>query len=165
MRPRGERLVVGAMVLAVAVTVAYWTLWFAARSTVASNGRPAYYEFENAFPTADGWLVVCLVLAIVAVLRRWAAAALWLAAAGGSAIYLCCMDVLYDLERKIWWRSGAGGWIELVINVLTLALGILLLAWAGRRSSCGSVRGSSGKTRPHGFGPRPTESESRPLRE
>ena len=58
---------------------------------------------------------------------------LWLGAAGGTAVYLCAMDVLYDLEQQVWWRSGAGGWIELAINVLTLALGIVLLTWTWRR--------------------------------
>ena len=140
--PPGRRLVVGAMALAVVLTVAYWTLWFAARSTVASNARPAYYQFENAFPAADGWLVVCLIAAMVLLLRRSAAAPLWLAAAGGSAIYLFGMDVLYDIEQKIWWRSGAGGWIELVINVLTLALGVLLLGWTSRNGQ--ALRGRAG---------------------
>jgi len=125
----GERFVVGAMGLGVVLTVAYWTLWYAARSAVASNHRGAYYEFENAFPLADGWAVLCLLLAITLLRRRSAAAALWLAAGGGAAIYLFAMDVLYDLERGIWWGSGAGGWIELGINVLTLALGLLLLRW------------------------------------
>jgi hypothetical protein len=128
--PPGRRFVVGAMGLAVVITVGYWTLWYATRSTVASNHRPAYYEFENAFPLADGWLVVSLSLATVFLLRRSDAALLWILIAGGSATYLFCMDVLYDLEQQVWWRSGAGGWIELVINLLTLALGILLLSWA-----------------------------------
>jgi hypothetical protein len=125
----GERFVVGAMALGVVLTVAYWTLWYAARSSVASNARPAYYEFENAFPLADGWAVLCLCLAIVLLRRRSPAAALWLTAGGGAAIYLFAMDVLYDLERGIWWNSGAGGGIELVINGLTLGLGSLLLRW------------------------------------
>ena len=43
------------------------------------------------------------------------------------------MDVLYDLEHGIWWRSGAGGVIELLINLLTLAVGLGLLRWAWRR--------------------------------
>jgi hypothetical protein len=130
--PPGRRFVLGAMGLAVVITVAYWTLWYADRSSVASNHRPAYYEFENAFPLADGWLVLTLLVAIVALRRGSPAAPLVLAAAGGSAIYLCGMDVLYDIEQRVWWRSGAGGWIELAINVLTLALGVLLLGWAGR---------------------------------
>jgi hypothetical protein len=42
------------------------------------------------------------------------------------------MDVLYDLEHGIWWNSGAGGWIELAINVLTVALAAILLGWTWR---------------------------------
>jgi hypothetical protein len=128
-RPPGERFVVGAMLLAIFLTVAYWTLWYATRSAVASNHRSAYYEFENAFPLADGWIVVCLIASILALRRHSAAAALWLAASGGAGIYLFGMDVLYDVEQRVWWRSGAGGWLELAINLLTLALGTLLLRW------------------------------------
>jgi hypothetical protein len=129
----GRRFVLGAMALAVVITVAYWTLWYADRSSVASNHRAAYYEFENAFPLADGWLVLTLLLSIVLLVRGAAAALLWLIAAGASAMYLLGMDVLYDIEQRVWWRSGAGGWIELIINVLTLALGVLLLVWTWLR--------------------------------
>jgi hypothetical protein len=128
--PPGRRFVLGALVAAVLVTVAYWTLWYADRASVAANHRPAYYEFENAFPLADGWLVLTLLGAITLLLRASPAALLWLIAAGASAMYLFGMDVLYDLEQRVWWRSGAGGWLELVINLLTLALGLLLLIWA-----------------------------------
>ena len=57
----------------------------------------------------------------------------WFLAGGGAGIYLFCMDVLYDLEHGIWWSSGAGGVIELVINLLTLAVAAGLLRWAWRR--------------------------------
>ncbi len=128
----GRRVVLGALGLGAVITAAYWVLWYADRGVVASNHRAAYYEFENAFPLADGWLVVCLLAALVLLMRHSPTALLWLIAAGGSAVYLACMDVLYDIEQSIWWRSGAGGWIELVINVLTLALGVLLLTWSWR---------------------------------
>jgi hypothetical protein len=132
--PAGERrFVLGAMAVAVAITVLYWALWFAARGSVASGTSAAYYDFENAFPVADAWMCVCLVAAGRAIVRRGEAAVVWLGAAGGTAIYLCAMDVLYDLEQQVWWRSGAGGWIELAINVSTLALGIVLLTWTWRR--------------------------------
>jgi hypothetical protein len=130
---RERRFVVGAMAVAVLITVTYWVLWFAARGVVASDTTASYYAFENAFPAADAWLCVCLVAAIWAVRRRRPVAVVWVAAAGSSAIYLFAMDVLYDLEQQVWWSSGAGGWIELGINVLTLALGVLLLTWTWRR--------------------------------
>jgi len=132
--PAGERrFILGAMAVAVTITVLYWVLWFAARGAVASGTSAAYYDFENAFPLADGWMCVCLVAAGRAIVRRGEATVLWLGAAGGTAIYLCAMDVLYDLEQQVWWRSGAGGWIELAINVSTLALGTVLLTWTWRR--------------------------------
>jgi hypothetical protein len=56
-----------------------------------------------------------------------------LLAGGGAGVYLFAMDVLYDLERGIWWNSGAGGAIELGINLLTLAVSVGLLRWAWRR--------------------------------
>lgn len=113
--------------------IAYWVLWFTARDVVASNDRPAYVEFEDAFPLADAWLTVCLIGAAITLRARRPSALLWLLAGGGAGLYLFGMDVLYDLEHGIWWRSGAGGVIELVINLLTLAVGLGLLRWAWRR--------------------------------
>ena len=115
------------------IMISYWVLWFAARSTVASNHRSAYYEFENAFPLADGWITVCLLAAAIALRAQRPTALLWLLAGGGAGIYLFGMDVLYDVENGVWWRSGAGGVIELAINVLTLAISVGLLRWAWLR--------------------------------
>ncbi len=52
------------LVLALALDVAYWSIWFTSRDTLASEHRAAYYEFENAFPLADLWLgLACLLQA------------------------------------------------------------------------------------------------------
>jgi hypothetical protein len=115
------------------VDVAYWVAWFADRSLVASNTRSAYYEFENAFPLADGWLALCCVAALLALHRRSATALLWLLLGAGAGGYLFGMDVLYDLEHGIWWSSGAGGVIEFVINVATLTVSVGLTRWTWSR--------------------------------
>jgi hypothetical protein len=65
--------------------------------------------------------------------RRSPLALLWLLAGGGAGLYLFGMDVLYDLENGIWWNSGAGGVVELVINVVTLVVSVWLLRWAWQR--------------------------------
>jgi hypothetical protein len=39
------------------------------------------------------------------------------------------MDVLYDLEHGVWWKSG-GGVIELAINLVTLVFSVWLMRWA-----------------------------------
>ena len=127
------RRVLIVLLLSLAVMIAYWALWFTARDVVASNDRPAYVEFENAFPVADAWLTICLIGAAITLPRRRPVALLWFLAGGGAGLYLFGMDALYDLEHGIWWSSGAGGVIELVINLLTLAFSIGLLRWAWRR--------------------------------
>ena len=123
-----SRVVVGLWVVAV-VTVAFWVVWYADRSVLASNHRPAYYEFENAFPAADGWLALAAALAAVTLKRKAEIALLWLVATASAGLYLAGMDILYDLEHGIWWRSGAGGVIEAVINAVSLFGGLWLLRW------------------------------------
>ena len=123
-----RRRVIWVLAAVVVLDVAYWVAWYADRSLVASNTRPAYYEFENAFPLADAWLALCCLGALVGLRRRSATAVLWLLMAAGAGYYLFGMDVLYDLENGIWWSSG-GGAVELLINLLTAAVATLLLRW------------------------------------
>jgi hypothetical protein len=127
-------LVVGGLVTAALLTTTYWVVWFLVdRALLASDTRGAYYEFENAFPLADGWLVWCLVAAAVQLLRRRAIALIWVLAGGGAGLYLAGMDILYDLEHQIWFRGGPGGLIELAINILTVVGSVGLILWGWRR--------------------------------
>ena len=130
---RERRRVIVVLVVSIVLMFAFWIAWYADRSLVASNTRSAYYEFENAFPLADGWLTVALIGAAWSLKRRSPMALFWLLAGGGAGLYLFGMDVLYDLENSIWWNSGAGGVIELVINILTLVVSTWLLRWAWLR--------------------------------
>lgn len=130
---RERRRLAAVLVIAIVLLVSYWAAWYADRSLVASNTRGAYYEFENAFPLADGWLGLCCVGALVGLRSGSPAALLWLLLAGGAGIYLFCMDALYDVEHSIWWSSGAGGVIELAINLLTIGVSVWFLRWTWRR--------------------------------
>lgn len=121
------------LAVAIGVDLLYWTLWFGSRSTVASDTRAAYVEFENAFPLADAWLGLACCAALVALVRRSPTALLWLVAAGGAGLYLFGMDVLYDLQHGIY-GNGAGGVIEAGINLVTLTFSAVAMSWAwGRR--------------------------------
>jgi len=119
-------------VIALTVLVAYWVLWYTARDVVQSDHTHAYYDFENAFPAADAWLGLCVLLALRAVRAGRPTALFWLLAGGGAGVYLFCMDVLYDLEHGIY-AKGAGGLAELGINLLTLGLSAWFLRWAWAR--------------------------------
>ena len=132
MTPRELRRLTISAVIALAVLVLYWTLWFTARDLVQSDDTHAYFDFENAFPAADAWLGLCVLLALRDVHRQRPTALLWLLAGGGAGIYLFFMDVLYDLEHGIY-AKGAGGIVELGINLLTLGLSTWYLRWAWTR--------------------------------
>ena len=71
--------------------------------------------------------------------RRRPSALLWLLVFGGAAIYLCALDVLYDLEHGIY-TSGQGGAVELAINLATAAVGIgaLSVGWHFRHEFLGT---------------------------
>jgi len=111
------------------IMVAFWTAWFAHRSLVASSTSYYYVAFENAFPVADGLLTAAVVAGAVALRRQHATALLWLLLGAGAGIYLAGMDILFDVEHQIWWTKGAGGWIELAINIITVSASVSLTHW------------------------------------
>jgi hypothetical protein len=130
---RDRRLVIAGLVVAAALLVAYWLLWWLDRGLIASRSTGAYYSFEESFELADGWLLICVASAAVALVRRRASALLWLLAAGSAGVYLLFMDVRYDLAHGIYGSSG-GGVIELVIDLLVAAgsAGALMWTWRNR---------------------------------
>jgi hypothetical protein len=130
--PAEIRRLTTAGVVAIGVLITYWTLWYVARDTVQSDATQAYYDFENAFPLADAWLGLCVLLAVRAVRAGRATGLLWLLSGGGAGVYLFCLDALYDLEHGSY-AKGAGGIVELGINLLTLVLSVWFLRWAWTR--------------------------------
>lgn len=122
------------------LVVAYWVLWFADRSMITSDHGAAYIAFEQAFPVADGWLAGAAVLAAIQLWRRRLLSALvWVFAMGGAGMYLCAMDVLYDLEHGIY-TTGRGGTFEFAINLATAAwsIGGMIIGWHFRHELVGT---------------------------
>ncbi len=132
MTPAELRRLTVAGVVALLVLAAYWTAWGLDRGLVASDDTAAYVAFENAFPLADGWLALCVLLALRSARAGRPTALLWLLTAGGAGVYLFCMDALYDVQHGIYGK-GAGGLVELGINLLTLGLSVWFLRWSWSR--------------------------------
>ena len=132
--PRGGRFILGVIIFGVLATLAYWIVWFGVdREILASAHTESYYAFENSFPVADLWMVVCGILAGAALVRRRASSLMWIIAAGATSIYLGLLDVLFDLENGIYRSPDTGGvCVEIAINVLTLAFGTVIMIWAWR---------------------------------
>jgi hypothetical protein len=140
----GRRFMIGVLTFGVLATIAYWVVWFGVdREILASAHTESYYAFENAFPLADAWMVATGVAALLALLRRRASAFFWSIAAGTTSVYLGLLDVLFDLENGIYRSPDTGGVVvEIVINVLTLALGVVVLFWAwGSRRALAKLGG------------------------
>ena len=129
---RGRRRVIGALLTGAALLVLYWAAWLLDRSLLASDTRPAYYEYESAYALADAWLAFCLVAGARALAARRASALLWLLAAGGSAGFLLAVDVLYNLQHGVWFASQRG-LTELVRNLATAAGTVGLFTWTWPR--------------------------------
>ncbi len=106
-------------------------LWWSDRGLLASRTTPAYFSFVDDFALADGWLLGTMIAAAVQLCRRRPSALLWLIAAGGAGLYLLGMDMLYDLEHRIY-ASNSGGLIELLIDMLVAGASVGVLWWSWR---------------------------------
>lgn len=96
--PRGRGAIASVMFFAAAITLAYWLIWFGIdRDILASSHADYYYHFENAFPAADAWLGITLIIGAIGILRLRSWGLLATLLAGGAGIYLGCMDVLFDV--------------------------------------------------------------------
>jgi hypothetical protein len=129
---RGRRRVAGALLAGAVLLVVHWAVWLLDRTLLASDTRPAYYEFEAAFALADAWLAFCLVAGARSLTGRRPTALLWLLAGAGAAGFLLAMDVLYNLQHGVWFASQRG-LVELLRNLATGAGTVGLFAWAWPR--------------------------------
>jgi hypothetical protein len=125
------------MLFAALVTIAYWVVWFGVdRNLLASSQAASYFAFENAFPAADGWLTLTLVIGALGLARSRSWGLLWGLLAGGAGVYLGCMDVLFDLENGIYLVPRGGDpsavIIEATINILTFALSLVVITYIWR---------------------------------
>jgi hypothetical protein len=124
-----RRLIELMLGVALVIDVAYWSIWFTHRDWLASDHTQAYYDFENAFPLADLWLGIAILMALIAMRAHRPSALFWLICSGAAGLYLGSLDLLYDLEHGIF-VMGAGGAVEAGIVVLTWVFSITLLRWS-----------------------------------
>jgi hypothetical protein len=134
MEIKGRSVVIGFLWLSAAVTALYWISFFTG-GEVQSSEDPCYLVFESAFPAADGWMAIAFVAAAEGLRRGREWAVLFGIAAGSAAIYLGCMDVLYNLEHDMYESLSTPMLGEVVINVYSFGFGTFLMRyfWAHRR--------------------------------
>lgn len=139
-RPLEINVVIGLGIFAVVAVCLYWFTWFAAPQFIQARA-PAdpdyqiYVNYGQAFPLADGWLAVASLVGVIGLWRMRDWGFLFMLLAGGAAIFLGLMDLLYDLEHSMFTPFTAEAAVELVIVILLLALGpaMIALLWRRRR--------------------------------
>ena len=140
-RSRDIQILMALGIFAVVAILLYWLAWFAAPVWIQSRSPSAsdyaiYVNFEQAFPLADGWLALSALMGVIGLwkMREWGF--LFMLLAGGAAIFLGCMDLLYDLEHNMFSPLTPEAIIELIIVIAVLALGplVVVLTWKNRRA-------------------------------
>ena len=113
----------------------YWAIFFTT-GDVQVRKDPVYMAFESAFPLADGWMALCALAGAVGLWRHKDWGFLFGLLAGSSSIYLGLMDVLFNINEGNYALGGAEMVVEIAINLATLCLGIVVIAYLWRNRSC-----------------------------
>jgi hypothetical protein len=123
------------LLLGAAVTIAYWVNYFLA-GDVRVVPDLWYSAFEDAFPVADGWMSICMIAGGVGFWRGRRSAPLFGLLAGSALIYLAAMDITFNVEHGLYRLVPASGPMvtEAIINVGSLALGVITVAMCWRRA-------------------------------
>lgn len=134
------KIVIGIAVFAFVTITAYWIIWFTAPQFIQSRTPDApdyaiYIAFEQAFPLADFYVVVAALIGIIGLFKMKSWGFLSMLLGSGGAIFLGLMDLLYDLEHKMFTPLNAESTIEFIIVILTLSLGPIMsaLLWKHRK--------------------------------
>ena len=120
------------------MVVAYWALWFGHRSVVAVETGTGYVQFEEAFPAADAWLVVCLVLGALALAAGAPRPSSSWSPGPGRAVPVLHGRALRHRARRV--GRGANGLTELAIDATRSSAGRLRWAWRRGPSWVRTVR-------------------------
>jgi hypothetical protein len=102
-------------------TTAYWAAFLA--GPARTEDSEAYLDFERAFLLADAYLAGVSGAAAVACWRRDPRALPLGLMASSAAIYLGCMDALYNLQHGKYRQMSASMAVEALINAASLGLG------------------------------------------
>ena len=136
--PPSINIVIGLGLFAAGSIILYWTLWFLAPDLIQARhpgapGYEIYVHFEQAFILADGWLALAALIGAIGLwkMRDWGF--LFMLLAGGAAIFLGLMDLLYDLQHTMFVPLTGEAAIELVIVALLLCLGPLMIVLLWRK--------------------------------
>jgi hypothetical protein len=132
------KILAALLIIGAVVTLAYWANYYIA-GDVRVLSTYWYGAFEDAFPVADGWMALTMLLAGIGLWRGTRNGALFGLMAGSALLYLAGMDITFDVEHGLYALLPKSGAMitEAWINASSLGLGIatLIMSWRAARRS------------------------------
>ncbi len=133
-KKNSERVIIGLLFFAFATTLVYWIIFYTTGGTQVRQDA-VYLAFEKSFPVADTWMALCALIGAIGLWNRKSWGFLFGLLAASSAIFLGLMDLTFNLNEGIYAIPGLETTIEVLINLLTLGIGPVVIAylWTHRR--------------------------------
>jgi hypothetical protein len=127
MRNREKSLTIVAYLLIFTgiISILYWILFFL--GITKSSDEPIYLAFEHSFPAADAWMATCAITAGIGLLKEKSWGYLFTLLTSSSLIFLGLMDVLFNIENKMYLNMTSEMIIETIINIVCLTFGPFLI--------------------------------------
>ncbi|MFX1283567.1 MAG: hypothetical protein ACFFB5_07925 [Promethearchaeota archaeon] len=128
---KNDKIVAVCEVIGALLLIGFWIGWFL---DILKSFEPGdqlydvYIAFESAFPIADTWIVVLLLISAFGVLNDRSWGSFFAAAAGGAFVFLGLIDITFNLQQGVYQYDL----LAIVINLAALVGGIFLLAWFGQ---------------------------------
>lgn len=116
--------------------VLFWVAFFFADLVQISDPHleEIYLAFESAFPVADGYLSVVLVIGGVGLLRKKSYGRLFSLIGGSSLVFLGLLDISFNTQHGIYLLRFGEAAMNLFINLMCLGAGVflILIVWKYR---------------------------------
>lgn len=128
-------LTVAVLLLVAAAGVIYYWVDFFKKGSAHVVEDDWYIRFQKTFPPADLWMAVCAVVGSVGILTEHAYGVFFALLAAGSLIFLALMDITFNIQNHLYRLLATSNQmrLELVVNLLTLALGIIVIVYSWPR--------------------------------
>jgi hypothetical protein len=131
-----DRILAALLILSAVVTLLYWVDYYSGGDVKVVSAR-WYTAFEDSFPAADGWMAFCMLMAGTGLWSGRPFGARFGLLAGSALLYLAAMDITFDVENGLYAAAARSDPMkfEILINVWSLALGLVTIALSWRRNS------------------------------
>ena len=133
------KIIIFVAIMELAIAAGIISFWIAFFSTdLVSIDDPhlkeIYLAFESAFPVADIYLSILLIIGGIGLLKRMPFGFLFSLLGGASLIFLGLLDISFNTQHGIYLLGIGGAIMNIFINSLCLGGGIFLIVtiWKNR---------------------------------